>query len=136
MVARYPLRSLALVMGFTIVAGTTAANQSLGQVTRITEGLINTAIAYEVSRVCPSIHPRMVDGLIFLNSLKAHAQTLGFTEAEIDAYTRNRAEKARLEAIARGRLADMGAVEGQPQTYCDVGRAEIIAGSQIGRLLR
>ncbi|MCC5976258.1 MAG: DUF5333 domain-containing protein [Rubellimicrobium sp.] len=136
MLARYPIRSLALVLGFTVIAGTTVANQSLGQVTRVTEGLINTAIAYEVSRVCPSIHPRMVDGLIFLNSLKAHAQSLGFSEAEIDAYTRNRAEKARLEAIARGRLAEMGAVVGEPQTYCEVGRAEMAAGSQIGRLLR
>ncbi len=136
MSTRYAVQTLALILGFTIFAGTTTANQPLGQVSRITEGLINTAIAYEVSRVCPSIEPRMVEGLIYLNSLKAHAQSLGYSPEEIDAFTRDRSEKARLEAIARARLADMGAVVGQADTYCDVGRQEMANHSQIGRLLR
>lgn len=101
----------------------------------ITEGLINTAIAYEVDRVCDELGGRFIIGLAFLNSLRAYARDQGASEEEIEAYIDNRPERDRLEAIARGRLRDMGAVEGQPATYCAVGRAQIAADSPIGRLL-
>jgi hypothetical protein len=125
-----------LVLGFAVFAGTTAANPDIGRVTFITEGLINTAIAYEIDRVCDSISGRRIDGINFLWSLKEHASELGFTDDEIRDYVENREEKDRLEAIARDRLRDMGAVEGQPETYCSVGRAEMAARSDIGRFLR
>ena len=51
------------------------------------------------------------------------------------AYIDDRAEKARLEAIARERAVAMGVVEGEPETYCAVGRSEIARGSQVGRYL-
>lgn len=126
----------ALVLGFAVMAGATAANPEIGQVTHITEGLINTAIAYEIDRVCDSISGRRIDGINFLWSLKEHANELGFSDDEVRAYVDNRAEQDRLEAIARDRLRDMGAVEGQPETYCSVGRAEMAARSDIGRFLR
>jgi hypothetical protein len=126
----------ALVLGFAVMAGATAANPEIGKVTHITEGLINTAIAYEIDRVCDTIHPRTIEGINFLWSLKEYASELGFTDDEIRAYVDNKEEKDRLEAIARQRLRDMGAVEGQPETYCTVGRAEMAARSEIGRFLR
>jgi hypothetical protein len=60
---------------------------------------------------------------------------LGYSQREIQAFIEDDAEKDRLEVIARERLRGMGAVEGQPQTYCAVGLAEIAKDSQIGRLL-
>lgn len=107
----------------------------LGQVERITEGLIETAIAYEIGERCDSIDGRRLQGIAFLWSLHSHARSLGYSAAEIDAYIDDDQEKDRLEAIARQRLRDMGAVEGEWGTYCEVGRAEIAKGSQIGRLL-
>jgi len=133
---RPALQSAALVLGFAVLAGATAANPEIGNVTHITEGLINTAIAYEIDRVCDSIDGRTLEGINFLWSLKQHASELGYSDAEIRAYVDNEEEKDRLEAIARDRLRAMGAVEGQPETYCGVGRAEMAAQSEIGRFLR
>lgn len=133
---KHAIRALGLILGFAVLAGTTAANQPLREVPRITEGLIAAGIAYEIGEECNSLDARIVQGIVFLNSLKAHAQTLGYSNDEIDAYVNDKTEKDRLEAIARGRLADLGAVEGQADTFCIVGRDQIAAGSQIGQLLR
>jgi hypothetical protein len=107
----------------------------LGQVESVTEGLIQTAIAYEIGKVCDGIDGRRLAGIAFLWSLESEARRLGYSRDEIEAFIDDDAEKDRLEGIARERLAAKGAVEGQPETYCEVGRAEIAAGSQIGRLL-
>ncbi len=117
-------------------AAPAAALGPLKDVTAISEGLIATGIAVEISDVCDELQPRLLRGIAYLNSLKDHARSLGYSEAQIDAYVDDRAEKRRLEAIARARLAEKGAVEGRPETYCAVGRAEIAADSAIGRLLR
>jgi hypothetical protein len=126
----------ALALGLTLAATPLAAKPPLSEVPFITEGLIDTGIAYEISEVCDDIHARTLRGLGFLLSLERHALDIGYSRDEVDAYIDNKQEAERLEAIARARLADMGAVVGQPETYCDVGRREIAAGSQIGRLLR
>ena len=107
----------------------------LGQVESVTEGLIQTAIAYEIGKVCDGIEGRRLAGIAFLWSLESEARRLGYSRQEIEAFIDDGEEKDRLEAIARERLRGMGAVEGEWDTYCAVGRGEIAKGSQIGKLL-
>lgn len=108
----------------------------LGEVPEIAEGLIATAIAYEVGRVCGPVDGRRVQGLAYLLQLQARARELGYGQEEINAFIDgDDPERARLEEVARGRLAALGAVEGDEASYCAVGRAEIAKGSPIGRLL-
>lgn len=133
---RQMLQPAALVLGFAVLAGATAANPEIGQIPEISEGLINTAIAYEIDRVCDSLDGRRIEGINFLWSLKSKASELGYSDTEIRAFVDNDAEQDRLEAIARDRLRGMGAVEGQPETYCTVGRAEMAGQTEVGRLLR
>ena len=128
-------RLAALALGLALPAAAQAEIPPLGRVERISEGLIAAAIAYEIGERCDSLDGRLVQGLAFLWSLESHARSLGFTREEIDAYIDDDAEKARLEAIARDRLRALGAVEGDGETYCAVGRAEMAKGSQVGRLL-
>jgi hypothetical protein len=130
------IRTLALILGFSVLAGATAARGQLSREAVITEGLIDTAIAYEIGRKCDSLQARIVQGINFLYSLKAQAAALGYSSGEINAYIENEAEKDRLEAIARERLRALGGVDGRWETYCAVGRAQIAQGTQIGRLLR
>lgn len=130
------LGGLALVTAFAVIAGGTAARSELRNEPAIREGLIAAGIAYEIGRVCGPIEVRMLRGVAYLQSIETEARTLGYSRDEIAAYTGDSAEKDRLEALARQRLRDMGAIEGQPQSYCTVGRAEIAAGSTVGRLLR
>jgi hypothetical protein len=132
----HPLRPLALAL-LCAVPGAAMAEElpPLGQVAEITEGLIATAIAYEIGERCDGIDGKRLQGIAYLWSLESRARQLGYSRDEIQDFIDDDAEKDRLEAIARARLRDMGAVEGQWDTYCEVGRAEIAKGSQIGRLL-
>lgn len=107
----------------------------LGREAAVTEGLIAAAIAYEIGDKCDEVDARILRGIAYLNSLRGVASRLGYSRAEIDAYIDDDAEKDRLEAVARERLAAMGGVEGEWGTYCAVGRAEIAKGSRIGLLL-
>ncbi|HVG48547.1 MAG TPA: DUF5333 domain-containing protein [Rubellimicrobium sp.] len=129
-----PLLALALLCG-TPAALAAQDLPPLGEVPVITEGLINTAIAYELDRKCDELEGRRLQGIAFLWSLESEARRLGYSRQEIQAFIDNEAEKDRLEAIARERLRGMGAVEGQWDTYCAVGRAEIAKDSPIGALL-
>ena len=129
-------RSFGLIAGFALVAGASAVRSDLSQETSITEGLIAVGIAYEIGEQCSSINARVLMGISYLNQLKSEAQSLGYYDADINAYVDNDAEQDRLEAIARGRLADLGAVSGQAETYCTVGLAQIEQQTVAGQLLR
>ncbi len=128
---------LILTLGLTIGALPARANEvPLRDVEYVSEGIIATGIAYEIGRVCPSLTARVLAGIFFLYELQSYAYDLGYSKAEVDGYINDKDEKIRLEAVARSRLAEMGAVAEQPETYCTVGRQEIAAQSQIGKLLR
>jgi hypothetical protein len=124
------------LMSLGMMTNVASAQQSLRDVGYVTEGLIAVGIAYEISEVCGSISARTLRGLGYLNQLSNHAKGLGFTTAQIDAFRKDRAEKNRLESIARDRLASMGARRGDAASHCAVGRAEIAKESAIGYLLR
>ncbi len=120
----------------TLLAGPAGAQTPLKDVAYVRDGIIHVGMAYEISEKCGDLNARLFRGLGFLQSLKNHARGLGYTEAEIDAYVNDAAEKDRLEAIARAALADLGVVEGVESSYCAVGRAQIAANTRVGWLLR
>jgi hypothetical protein len=124
-----------LLVSLTL-AGSAQAQSSIADLPVVTEGLIAAAIAWEIGDKCGPLDARVLRGIGFLNGLKDAARAAGFSNAEIDAYIDDDAEKDRLESIARTRLRDLGAVEGDEASYCAAGEAEIAAGSQIGQLLR
>lgn len=130
-----PMFVTAAAMGIALYAGNLSAQTALRDVVEIREGLIVVGSAYEISEKCGTISARTFRGLAYLNSLRNRALALGFTPAQIDAYTDDKAEQDRLEGIARARLAEKGVVAGQEASYCAVGRAEMAAGTAIGRLL-
>ncbi|MCK0168983.1 DUF5333 domain-containing protein [Jannaschia sp. S6380] len=125
------MRGCALALTFLA----TPALADLANEPRITEGLINVGIAYEISEVCPDIDARRLLGLRYLLALRSAAGDLGYSAEEIEAFIDDDAEKDRLEEIARERLARMGAVRGDVGAHCRVGRGEVAADSQVGRLL-
>jgi hypothetical protein len=127
---------IAVLVLAPLAAGAQEQRPPLGEVPEIAEGLIATAIAYEVGRVCGPVDGRRVQGLAYLLQLQGRARELGYSQEEINAFIDgDDPERARLEGVARSRLAALGAVEGDEESHCAVGRAEIAKGSQIGRLL-
>lgn len=118
------------------IGGYATAKPALKDVAQVRDGIIAVGMAYEISEKCGTIRARTIRGINYLYGLKQVARDLGYSDAEIDAYTDDASEKRRLEAMARAQLAEMGAVAGQEATYCAVGQAEIAKGSAVGRLLR
>ena len=113
-----------------------AADGPLKEVAYISEGLIIAAMVVEIDSKCDTIDVRLLRGINFLSGLKNHARDLGYSAAEIDAFINDAEEKARLEAIARDRLAALGVTASDNASYCTVGEAEIAANTSVGRLLR
>lgn len=130
------MKKFLLAAAMCVMAGQSVARPPLAQVAEIRNGLIIVGIAYELSEVCDSLDARTFKGLLYLNNLKSKARNMGYSSQEIDAFVKDKAEKKKLESQARTILANMGAVKGQPKTYCTVGHAEIAKKSAIGRLLR
>lgn len=129
------LPALACV-SLALAAGPALSLGPLKDVAVVRDGIIAVGIAYEIGNECGAIEARYLRGLGLLNDLKAHAAGLGYTDAEIDAYINDDAEKDALEAAARAQLAALGAVPGDEASYCAVGVTQIAAGTQVGQLLR
>ena len=130
------MRVSAVLLGAVLLAGPAVALGPLKEVSAVREGLIATGMAIRIAERCDSIDARIVRGVSYLNSLRQYARDLGYSNEQIDAYIADEAEEQQLIVEAESRLAAKGAVEGQPDTFCTVGRAEIAAGSATGRLLR
>ena len=130
-------KSLASWGLLTVMLATPLAAQTpLRDVAKVRDGIIFVGMAYEISEQCDELSARLFRGLGYLNSLRSHARELGYSEAEIEAYIDDRAERDRLEAIARTALADLGVVDNDADSYCAVGRAQIAANTRVGWLLR
>lgn len=131
-------RALAAVMTLATVvtAGHLSAQTALKDVAKVRDGIIYVGMAYEISERCSSIDARLFRGIGYLQSLKRHASSLGYSDAEIDAYINDDAEKDRLEAIARAQLAQLGVVPGDEASHCAAGREQMAANTRVGWLLR
>ena len=130
------MHRLFILVTLTLTAQSALALGPLKDVATVRDGIIAVGMAYEIGDKCGSIEARYLRGLGVLNQIKAEAAGLGYSDAEIDAYIGDDAEKDRLEAMARQQLADLGAVVGDEASFCAVGAAQIAAGTQVGQLLR
>jgi len=102
----------------------------------ISDGLIRFAIARHIHNRCDDISARRLRAITYISSLVSLAEDRGYSRSEIRAYVDDEAEQDRVRALADERLAARGASPEQMGGYCTVGREEIAAGSEIGRLLR
>lgn len=118
------------------LAAPAAARVPLNQNPHIVDSLVAGRVADVIRNTCPSISARMFVAYSELEALKEYAIAQGYTEAEVKAFLKDKAEKDKLKAIAADYLKAAGAVEGDPETYCVVGRDEIARKTLAGSLLR
>ena len=115
--------------------GPAAAKVPLAEEQHINESLLAVAVADKVRNTCPDMYARMVTFYFKAKALEKYARKLGYTEEEVEVFLDDRAEKARVNGLAQAYMAERGVVEGDSQSYCRLGRAEIAAESLIGSLL-
>jgi hypothetical protein len=123
-------------VAIAVLATSSVAKPALRDVPAIDGALLAVGLADEIRKQCPNISPRYIKALRFVNGLRDKARNMGYSDAEIDAYRKSPAEKARLKAEGNSYLTAHGVTVGDIQSYCALGRAEIEKSSQIGALLR
>jgi hypothetical protein len=102
----------------------------------ISTGLRWIAAADAIRNTCPSIEERTFRALSTATGLLNRARALGYSFSEAKAYVDDGTEQARVKAEAMAYLRQAGAVDGNAESFCTVGRAEIARGSAIGVLIR
>ena len=130
-----PKLSAALV-ATALTASAVAAKPALKDVKEIDDKMMLVGLALEVSEQCSSISARKVKGISYLWSVKNRANDLGYTDEEIDAYRKSKANKARIRARAEDYVKSKGLNPKSAADLCKFGKAEIASGSVIGSLLR
>ncbi len=127
------MKSCAVVL---LLAAGPAFGAGLEKDAHITEKLVAAQVGDVIRTTCPSISARMFVVLREMLSLQSYALGAGNSESEIKAFLDSPTEKARIKALALDYLTKAGAKEGDAESYCAVGRAEIAAGTVAGELLR
>lgn len=125
-----------LVSASHSLAGQRDTTRALRENARIDRALTDMTAAYGISLHCPSISARYGRGYELVRTLEKHALELGHPKAEVHAYAKDKAERERVKAQARSYLRAKGVREGDTESICRQGKAEIAAKSQIGLLLR
>ena len=126
----------AAMIGASLLATPVLAKPPLRDVAAIDDALFDLGIADRIRKNCPTISARMFKAVRYVNRLEAKARELGYSDAEIEAYTDSDAEKDRLRAKAATFFAARGGDPARPESYCAVGLEEIQKASRIGSLLR
>lgn len=127
-------RSLTLVA--VLAASPALALEPLNKEAHINESLVAGQVGDTIRKTCPSISAKMFTVLGKLNALEDYARDKGYTEAEVKAFLKDKTEKKRIKQLAKDYLAKAGAVEGDVESYCKVGRDEIAKDTLAGSLLR
>jgi hypothetical protein len=130
------MKTLKIFVLSLMMAAPALALEPLSSEKHINDSLRAGRIGDVIRKTCPTIDARMFVVWAKIEDLKSYALNKGYTRAEVEAFLDDRNEKNRLKAEAEAWLKEAGAVEGQPETYCKVGRDEIAKKSLIGSLLR
>lgn len=132
-------RFLCLAIGAVIginLASAAIAKPSLREVPYVYEGLFDVAVADLIRKGCNDIDGRVFKGISVLRDLQRHAKSLGYSNAEIEAFIESDVEKDRMRARGAEEFAARGMSMDNPDDLCRFGRQEIAEKSTIGVLLR
>jgi hypothetical protein len=111
-------------------------NATLGADTELWQGLFWLAVADEIRKNCDQMDARMLRAVSYVSDMYDRARSYGFSRQEIRGFQTADSTEVRMRADVGAYFAQNGVREGDADTYCALGRAEIAAGSPAGHLLR
>lgn len=130
--------SLVCAAGLALVSSSAPAEArvSLKDDEHITQSLVAAQVGVILSENCPSLEPKVVIATLRAWQLQSYALEQGFSQRQIDRFLKNRDQQARILELARTYLAEAGATDGDPESYCAIGRMEIETDTLAGELLK
>ena len=133
------MRVRSYVLAATLAAATPALAtdfQALRTDPEISAGLRWIAAADILRNSCPSVEERTWQSRRTALRLLNRAFSLGYSMGEATEYVDSPTEQARVRSEATAYLRQVGVVEGDAASYCNVAQAEISKNSAIGVLLQ
>lgn len=127
------------VLSLALIAGTVtgaSAKAGLANEKDINAGLLAVAAADKIRRECDSLGGRFFKARSYASELKALARERGYSDAEIDAYVNNKANRKAMRERRNAYFKSKGASNLDAQSLCVLGRAEMSKKSAIGALLK
>ncbi len=125
-----------LTLAAFIAATPVFALEPINKEAHINGTLLQGFIADKIADECPTLGPRNLRALNELEKLKNYALKKGYSAEEIRAFVTSKSEKARGKADAAAWLKQAGAVDGDAESYCKIGRDQIAKGTLAGSLLK
>lgn len=126
----------ALTLALPFSAGAATALPPIEDNPRIMGELVAGEVGYQIHKHCPSISMRKLRAYGRLNKLADHARSLGYSDDDFKALSKDKAARAKRDAQVDAYLAKNGVTEGDAESYCTLGRKEIAEQSLTGWLLR
>ncbi|MBN8291615.1 DUF5333 domain-containing protein [Rhodobacter sp. NTK016B] len=111
-------------------------NATLGADPQLWAGLFQLAMAWDIDNNCDSIEPRRIAATSYIFGLYNQARAYGYSRRQIRTFQTADSTEARLRSEVGAYYEANGVVEGDAETYCALGRAEMAAGSPAGQLMR
>lgn len=127
--------TLTALVALAALAAPAAALEPLAQERHINDSLVQARVADVLRRGCPDLSARMVRAFNEARKLKRYALDKGYSEAQIDAFLDSREERQRIYREADRYMVANGVVNGEPETFCRLGREEIARKTIAGSLL-
>ena len=127
---------LTTLIALSLGSGASAARADLADERDINAGLLTVAIAEKIQRECASISPRFWEARSYAKQLKGMARERGYSDAEVDAYINDKAEKAKMRERRNAYFKSKGASNLDAASLCRLGREEIKNRSRIGSFLK
>lgn len=127
-----------LILALSLGGGVAAADarSGLAQEADINAGLLAVAVADKIRRECDGIGARLFTARAYAGQLKEMAIERGYSDAEIDAYINDKAEKAKMREKRNAYFKSKGASNLDPASLCRLGQEEIRNRTTIGSLLK
>ena len=125
----------AAMMALGALATPAAALEPLSQERYINDRLIAARIADRIRRECPTLDARVLYAFTQARALERYALDKGYTRQQVDAFMDDKTERQRIYAVAEDYMARNGVRKGDAESYCRLGRQEIVNGTVTGSLL-
>ncbi len=135
MTATFPLTAVLAAFALTATASAATALPPLESNKRVMGELVAGEVGYQIQKHCPDISARKLRALGKLNELAAYARSLGYTDGDFRALSKDGAARDLRDARVNAYLAQNGVVQGDAESYCRLGREEIEKNSLTGWLL-
>ena len=125
----------AMAIAASLITGPAAALEPLSSEAYVNDRLVQARVADMLRRGCPSIDARLIRAFSEARALKRYALDKGYSDAQIEAFLDSKDDRKRIYAAADRYMVENGVVNGQPDTFCRLGRDEIARQTVAGSLL-